>query len=293
MKKVIRITRTGANPGRPAGIAAERGVFESQRNHRTLTASDKFPGLHYASCNIQHRSPAKAAKCQHCRGGRPAPNSGNRVDGISQEFGSVLLGILIAVCTVWIPNVGWVVALAWLFIGIAFAVDTEKANGMAVLIFLGLLLWFIPVIGGFLALALVLLGACAICSPTKPATAQHPVNQATFTGLPREKAVDRRDQTTPRAPSRSAAGPRNLTFTAAPEDSATVRSARGYVECRVQHSTEASVVACVFHNRPENTPQWLREQRFAAATWNRRPAVTGSSADKPRLSLTKPPPGSD
>lgn len=42
-----------------------------------------------------------------------------------------------------------------------------------------------------------------------------------------------------------------------------------YVECRVQHSTETSVDACTFHSRSENTPQWLRVQRFAA-TWNRR-----------------------
>lgn len=42
-----------------------------------------------------------------------------------------------------------------------------------------------------------------------------------------------------------------------------------YVECRIQHSTEASVDDCTFHSRSENTPQWLRVQRFTT-TWNRR-----------------------
>lgn len=41
-----------------------------------------------------------------------------------------------------------------------------------------------------------------------------------------------------------------------------------YVECRVQHTTEANVDACSFHSRSENTPHWLRVERFAK-TWNR------------------------
>ena len=52
-----------------------------------------------------------------------------------------------------------------------------------------------------------------------------------------------------------------------------------YVECRVQHTTAASVEACRFHSRPENTPQWLRVERFAK-TWSR-------PSDAARLSLRK------
>lgn len=219
-------------------------------------------------------------------------NSGNRVDGIGEKFGYVMLGILFASCTVWIPTVGWIVALAWLFIGIAFAVDNEKLSGMAGLVFLGLLLWFIPAIGGFLALALVILGTWATYWPTKRATSQCSVDQATFTELPGLKPDDSRDEATPVASRYSTAGLRNPVPTADAVGVVTVSSSPVYVECRVQHSTEASVVACGFHNRPENTPQWLREKRFAA-TWNRRPPAADSPADKLPLSLAKQPTSSD
>lgn len=49
-----------------------------------------------------------------------------------------------------------------------------------------------------------------------------------------------------------------------------------YIECRTQHTTETGIAACEFHNRPENTPQWLRTERFAA-TRNRRRSTPDSA----------------
>jgi hypothetical protein len=62
------------------------------------------------------------------------------------------------------------------------------------------------------------------------------------------------------------------------EEPASPAALPSYVECRVQHTTEVSIAACAFHSRSENTPQWLRTERFAA-TWKRRQSTPGSPAD--------------
>lgn len=77
-----------------------------------------------------------------------------------------MMGILFAFFSFAIPNVGWIVAAAWLYIWIALAFDEGGKFALMVgPVFLGLLLWFIPVVGGWIALTVVLSSAVLLYWP--------------------------------------------------------------------------------------------------------------------------------
>lgn len=168
MKKVAGAARTLTNPVGATAYAVEKAVFDGQRSRRTSIRSGA-PAKNYGRCPVKHRTHEAVDRCAECQRLNTAAEfvssgSGNEYAPWVMKSAGLLLGIVAAMLTVWIPDVGWVVASAWVCIGICLAAGWGV---IAAAVFVGLLLWFIPVIGGWLGIALVLFATVAVAKPRK------------------------------------------------------------------------------------------------------------------------------
>jgi hypothetical protein len=173
VKKAARATRAITNPIGATAYAAEKAVFGPQKSRRPSNGSGG-PAKNYGRCPVKHRSHEAVDRCAHCQRLNAAAElvssgTGDQYAPWVMKAGCLMLGIVGAMCTMWIPDVGWVIALAWAFIGIALAAEW---SAIATAVFVALLLWFIPVVGGWLGLALVLSTTVAILTPKKISPAQ-------------------------------------------------------------------------------------------------------------------------
>jgi hypothetical protein len=147
VKKVLRVSRAISNPVSSASYAIERSLATKVRSTSKASA--------YGNCTVAHRSADTAARCSSCRSSTPVKTE---LSNAEFKVCSVMFAFIFAGVTIWIPDVGLIVAAGWMYswLVLAFAPDPSPHSVLAPFIFLGLLLWLVPVAGPWLA------GACLV-----------------------------------------------------------------------------------------------------------------------------------